>query len=1251
MSSLLIPVSVVAKIVKTKTPVASLGGQPFNQDAQLEPGIHVHWALPDALTRAQSPGSGTTNEAIVFPGVPDLWLVTRFNPPPAANAPSATRTWRAWVVESRIPKATPLESWTAAAAPDVNSIHTVAGVLPSAKDIGFPGWGLFKDIKADFDAVITSSIYYPSTHNRFGFYDDLSGLPGSGSVSYTVVGWYNGLSNDPLYNTAKREKQISDWLLRYEHHKPSSQIYAPISATLAVSAWKPQVTVTQQTQKPIIDTHATVSSHLTAERTASMQLIQGSFGKVDVNIDPGLVINNDNPVEIVCHGSVVDIPLGTTPPAPAKIDISQVSVYPSIKRALAATTAGSIDPKTLDYAEMLIQDLDHQKGTMAGILDLPGAAHALSFQDVPGKSTYYAQIRISTPPISYTNQFQVTTLNEGVVSSGHWPVRGGTVQTTQPLENNPGIPPWLKKVRQDFSDAQAAAQSAGTPIHPSLVKVSDTRAHAQPFRLAPSIDGSSTSGGGWWIDMSAGDDALTQIFLSTSGTDAIVETPTASNLYNEPGPRWYRPWCPQIVLNNVGRSYRFGEDGRFDPKNGTLLCRTSGHTISAVYSNGGTPVSGTQLMANPGAISAAASLPSIVLPLLYEALLLDTGSTPSMAAVSASGNARAAAESYFKAAIQGIYLYRLPSLSAQQLEALDQIQIKGDQPSPVAITPWLSDPWDPLFLDSSYTYGYSSLANDWKLEEDQVEMTAANAAATNPPAAQTETFNDRSRVTATISKVLSSALITRQSLDPRGVLVRRQAPPNNLSADVFQTQEVLSAPLVHTQLQNQPGSAYGAFDDALIARGYRSRAGVLTLSKLGVIDVFGISRQWTASPAAAAPSTTLTPRLPFWSRLSFRLQSADAGNIEADSQHTSICGILLPDFVDHSLEVFDKDGKGLGQISCDRARFGGGAGAAAATLQVRFTPYPWVAAARGITTTDPAAVITQTIDNLTLRQLVAGIAQQSFPIPANASPSQWYESGLTAMMRTVDAVRATLSGSQNTPDHKVSLLGEPILVMVGRVALQTNSATSVSAVAGTPPLGTPPAMPSISVRIGDVTRPDDGVLGIFKPGNGPADSHFAPVSKDAADKALLNGVSQGLFFNSQAGMPVQHPFVLNQINVINVQPDVSQDVVLLTDIRGSLYASCGVVPRKKITVPKDFLDATLQNLEPVFAVGPILTTTSVDGLQVLMPPPQIQGYDAGFVSVQTFAEIKLPPVPPLGDLPVGRMSLAEGWVRLHKQKS
>ena len=112
----------------------------------------------------------------------------------------------------------------------------------------------------------------------------------------------------------------------------------------------------------------------------------------------------------------------------------------------------------------------------------------------------------------------------------------------------------------------------------------------------------------------------------------------------------------------------------------------------------------------------------------------------------------------------------------------------------------------------------------------------------------------------------------------------------------------------------------------------------------------------------------------------------------------------------------------------------------------------------------------------------------------------------------------------------------------------------------------------------------------------------------------------------------------------------------MTDIRGDLYATCGVLPRKSITVPKDFLDAALKNMEPIFGVGPIFTVGKTEDVKPLFPPPQVTGYDVGYVytaaagAADPFPETPMPPSAPIGDMAPQRVTLNEGWLRLQMRK-
>ena len=64
-----------------------------------QPGIHLHWALPDALTRGRQKRPANSQEAFEapeFPLIPNRWMVQRISRKPQANEISV----RAWVVES-----------------------------------------------------------------------------------------------------------------------------------------------------------------------------------------------------------------------------------------------------------------------------------------------------------------------------------------------------------------------------------------------------------------------------------------------------------------------------------------------------------------------------------------------------------------------------------------------------------------------------------------------------------------------------------------------------------------------------------------------------------------------------------------------------------------------------------------------------------------------------------------------------------------------------------------------------------------------------------------------------------------------------------------------------------------------------------------------------------------------------------------------------------------------------------------------
>jgi hypothetical protein len=627
---------------------------------------------------------------------------------------------------------------------------------------------------------------------------------------------------------------------------------------------------------------------------------------------------------------------------------------------------------------------------------------------------------------------------------------------------------------------------------------------------------------------------------------------------------------------------------------------------------------------------AGAGLPAVASELVQEHLLSDVDNAPIMAKtarVASTGMVplRVTSEQ-MAAASRAIWLNRGNLLKPEEKSAIDLVAPMGTPSSAAGLQRW--KPWyGPLFLDTRYTHRRKRFNDAWQLPPEYVETIDRDPIV--PPDREQE-VTERQVATVSVVKVLKKSLVTELTIDPYGKPVPKKAPPTEVDERTFDEIDVVSASL-------------SKLDDELFAAGERERGGFVHMNQVRVFDTFGTQMNWSSNSAALDPlppwAVALPARLSCWGRLNFRLQSAADAAVSATPVTPPICGILLPDFVDQSLEVYDEDGTALGQVTADdpiRENPG-----AARRLSVTFRLLPWVEA-----TLAPESDPTLAITNETLRRLVQSLREQSIEVPANAEG--WHETGFTAMLRLFDTVRSTLDPTFNTADARVRLLGEPIVVMNARLLFEASNQSATGLKSNPQAIAEPPALPVLRVRVGDVTRPDDGVLGCFLIGASPAEGRFAPVSLEAAEKAVLN---QMVFGASQKIEKITHSFIVDQVAEFDLAANTPFDTVVLADARGSLYATCGVLPRKTIVVPKDFIDPSLKKLEPTFQVGPVLGFERQGTLVPVVPAPTIEGMNAEFVhdDEAAYPETALPPTPPISELPAKRVRLTEGWVRMTRQ--
>jgi hypothetical protein len=1268
-----LPLKVAAKVITgNSVPVPLLSDDPFKKAGWLEKGIHVHWALPDCLTHGKLV-TNRGNNVSVLPGVPDLWLVIRFNPcvaiPPGSPLPPK-RMWRAWVVDSVAQTATDLEQWNPPASRDKTKVHTMAGMLPSAASIGYPGYGILAKGEK-FDPAMAA--YYPESRKRFGFHDKREDLANSnGTVTYAVVGWFSENGWDALYSSPSRVRMLDEW--KVAHHVRANTLSEYSIGTMVADAvptkpaWLPRrAKISEQAAPPAAKLQdvrkAMVRGGTKQSRVSEVTAMKASFPAPKASSNGPVLTTVDHlnfklgPEFLLLHGAVVEVPLSGSTTAGAKPQDGDVRLYPSLKRAMAkiANSAGTDEQQT-DFIEMLLQDVDSQKHSIGGVVDMPGAVHALSFQNVPGKSTWYARIDVHDPDLPVSAAwFDIGAIPfvSSQTASGYWPImQGRSASSTQasgissiPSEyryDPPPAPPDQGALDQFWNDLQNAflkakdgALEKDRVLDEKLVFVVDKRKKAKSLDLGRTADGSGTKGAGWWLDIS---DRFAVDEFRKSMDGSVVHLPDKTNLHEVPGTTWHRPWSPMLVLHGVGRSYRAGFDGRLT-LDGYLKTRAAGESLISLSVGKSQRVFAKDFIDSPNRVFSRPGIPSDARLLIQETMLLDPSNSAAMgvmASATGSADTRATLEKQFRSAIRGVWLSRDPKIAASAADKLDAIGLFGEMLDYNATAYW-TDPRDPLFIDAKYCYVASEMATGWKLEPEEVEFTRVSGTPTQP---QVQEFSERTKVNASIPKILDKTLISRESLNFKGDLITAMNMPDGIEKDTFLKFDVVAAPLVR-------------LDESLTINHIRERSGGLVMKSLELVDIFGIARPWSTNqpPTAVIGNqnftywTDLTPRLPYWSRLQFDLRSATDPTKKAGPFASPICGILVPDFIEHALEVFDGDGKAIGQLTTDQMA-GKNPGQA---MNVSWNLHPWIATALNVPANDLNAIA-----DPKLRVLISTIVQQSGVV--GNDPLAYYETGLSAMLRVIDTVRGTLDPSKATPDRRVRLIGEPILVMSATLELQSTAETNPTNLATTEPAPLPPVLPVVKVRIGDVTRPDDGVLGCFLEQEGK----FAPVSMMAKEKALLNTLALNLpnFHNTSGSVATIHPFVSDHASEFSLTQNTRTEILLLTDPRGGLYATCGALPRRRIVMERHYIDLAVRNLEPTFQVGPIMTTRRIGSVKPFVPPPQIDGYEAEFVykdeHPQThqpiFPETQVAPMPPLGELPNGRAVLSAGWVRIYKSK-
>ena len=1237
---ILVPVDVQAYVVpvggrETCVGVAGVDGDPapFDPGAVRPTGVHLHWALPDALLRGED---DPATRRVRMPRLPDRWVVVR------TLLPEGSRTAYAsgWVLDAVTGGITPLSTYAGTVPP---------GTAPL--DGGVPLEVL--------DGAARGSLMWTATYegalNRFALHDPLLDLPGAevapqgfhrGRAGYTVAGWWTDSAADPLAGsrgeTSVRARLAElRWWVSPDGEDAVEYPEDPRSAKLEQYAGltSPR-TYAPMTLKTQYATSTTSYSAVAPETPMPLADVAGMI------VGPGATRYHT-----MLHGSVIGVPVDGTAggaddrPDPSTLAASLGTDIDDIVSAFAAPALVT-DPAKRLGAERLCAaftgDLLGRIGTPDGLSDLADQEHANGFwalpgRPVPGATADRLRTEDSTPlgPLAVGRKGRATLRPD----KGSRAPRGTTVGWRGVTPMKSGTHAARGTARGTREDPGAATRKDGTgtaaPASRDVV-----RAAPRVFRPAPLLVGlrgvhpSARHHGDGMFD----DQGLLRCRFPGEVSPSIDGTVDGRS-----------------VLPTLGSGAVPGEVTRVVRE--AIVC--DGYSVGWLAASSGRKEADVTAL--------EARLTAEMLRLYGTTATYDGSGTGLVAAAARARMPRAAARDAWA--------------GRSQVEEVATLQVAAElarfsllawtPPSPVAITTW-RQPWVPLWLEWRVGLTGTEDLDGWSLVDGDLRRT-------EPVAGTTRTLAGRSPLTTGVGESLTTAMAAwLEQEQARDLASPSQSLIPDADADVLTAVADLVRPLdlcsasfdgIREQLL---GIAYEGFVHR--TRGTdgvnRPRAtglpvplfgGALTVLDLRLVDAFGrvvvvplteLARTSTQELPSDPTGVLLPPRIQNSARWLLRLVDPAYGldqdpagapeayvdQLRAALAVTPVSGFLLPDHIDEALEVFDRDGQPLGQLEHDSLSVDDGPGS------VRWEPAP------GRPVPPDAGPLTDIPPHAQHAALfAAGLVEADIRArQATAPPSC---SALSALLRAIDSTLWTVDtfAAIGTPTI-AGLVGRPVAVV--RATLRLDAPDDVDEVqvdeAGGPAARTAAyaalAAHEFPVRIGELGRSDDSVLGFFVDDDY---TRFHVVDKVVVDSALASGPRTG-FLGRLGDTPGQDPIthgylVLQDTLTIRLGQTLRLTILMLP--AGKVHVTSGILPRKALELADTWVGPGLARIVPSVRVGPLL----VDPAEIRLPNVASLGSSQQFTRRTgpiTWRDDPILASTTSAYLPKMPHEVQEGWIRV-----
>lgn len=1121
---------------------------------KLGPGVHLHWALPDALTKGSS-GTGSVS----FGAVPNRWMVNRF----LLTANTVQR--KSWIVLSDIlntdkssESIISLPIKTTSPTGDHRFVGQIDNFDASWQEPVIPDEKLFKTLTgAELSPVSNGDMsfasYYPNSRSIFGYYDALSDVTTTpASLMYQVIGWFSDATNDPI----KEQLTLDDIQKNFGW---------------TVDKW---------------------------EGSLGYSLYNGTTQSIVFDPNKNYI---SNPSTTTVN---LDACIGNSPSEAISAYLGN-ELYPTVsyfEQLLNAYQQGLLNEfkqPSADQLSILEEEMEENRfRTVAG-----GYIYTVVQKKTEGGQS--VDVEVTNLPIKLADD-----LNE------------------------------LNILSRQYQMAMDQGQSYRWQLFSDWYRI--FMADKQEQQRSATIAFNKLNG---WNEITEQQNQLYGLFQSQL---SVVQSQlsTSQTLKQIPAPRYYQSLEPALLLSGpeLPPVNRYGNNGRYDKKNGYLFCKLNSQNLISLTAYNKT-VNANDF--SSVALPAQTGLPAtdVFNSLILEACLLNT----SLLSLSLSN-----------------------PISQQDLidALLDQskiIKFQGTPPSPLGLTFWDNNTWFPVFVhwqvpylplfstgkgDSLANYNAQFFTANYTINQDEGGIIAYTPSQSEggidiDPAQSQFTQGYAGSAVLTSSPIRGFIKQISQSKDPtlqqiltyikgQNVLVHTLS---GFNPSLMMKMQGLKLPIKSVghypppDFSNQVGQIVGTANDfPPNFNGYYNpiRAGYLQV-KLKLIDVFGQVRNvnFTSFMPAESMKTYykgklenniayLPPRLSQPASLQFRWIAADSSGYDEMNSHpatTPICGWILPNHLDGSLFFYNEQGESLGTLYLNGDK----------------TQILWQSAPGNDNT------INQTIEEVMQnenRQL------SDFSIALSRSKPQFY----IDFYKTIDTVNAFINPDNDCANNGISVLvGRPLALTQVSLGLNVQGLPSYNqswSVLTLPDqyceTDNDFTKVTFPVILGNLSKINDGLIGYFK------------LSEDQKSYDFSTFYSKGSNVISENGVVVP-----NQDNIcLSLAAESKQKVLMLIDPRASIHATSGILPVKEIQIPSYMYTDTLKTLEMTFLTTPVFRGSS----ELKLPLPKEQGYAWSFVeeykdtktsAIEWVVDSDIA-VPALGSIwTYTPQVLTEGWLRLN----